>query len=273
MPEFRKDPITNRWVIIATERAKRPQSNAGADQHTEAGPCPFCAGNEAMTPPAVRAYRDDSTSFDWTVRVVPNKYPALVDNGDGSLRQDGIFESMNGLGIHEVVIESPEHVVDLATLTVQRFNRCLLVYRDRMLTLRADPRWRYILVYKNQGATAGATLPHIHSQLIALPMVPPAVIEAVKSAKRYHGDTGHCLFCDIIARNTAQPTRLVAQSERFVVLSPYAPRFPYETWILPRQHGAYFDSPPRSTMANSPGFCARRCCASVGTSTIPALIT
>src|SRR5215467_15797275 len=177
MPEFRKDPIVDRWVILAAERAKRPQHNTGKHKIAGGDPCPFCAGNETMTPPAVLTCKADDldpNTPDWSVRVVPNKYPALVDEGVWTGHSDSAYQTINGLGVHEVVIEAPQHVVDVATLNVRQLEQILHVYRNRIVQLCNDHRWRSILIYKNQGAEAGATLEHVHSQIITLPMVPRA---------------------------------------------------------------------------------------------------
>jgi len=240
MPEIRKDPVTGRAIIIAAERAKRPRHD-GASQES---PCPFCAGNERMTPPEVLAYRDLGSLPDapgWTVRVVPNKYPALVNEGVGSSSRRGVYESTAGLGVHEVIIESPEHVVDVAALDEKQLAAVLRVYRGRMLDLRKDDRWRSILVYKNQGAPAGATLEHVHSQLIALPEVPEQLRAEIDGAQKYYEANGRCLFCEMIRQDTEGGARLVAEHDRWVALCPYAARFPFEIWILPKRHAAYFE--------------------------------
>lgn len=244
MPEFRKDPVVDRWVILATDRAKRPQHDAGKNEPAGGDPCPFCAGNEAMTPPAVLTYNSDdldSNMATWSVRVVPNKYPALVNEGSWSGQSSNIYQTMSGLGVHEVIIEAPEHVVNMGTLSEKQLKRILRAYRDRIVELRNDQRWRSILIYKNYGAEAGATLEHIHSQLIALPIVPPAIQEEVDSAKNYHDANRACVYCAVIGREIGAQSRIVAQTERFIVFCPYASRFPYETWILPKQHASCFE--------------------------------
>jgi UDPglucose--hexose-1-phosphate uridylyltransferase len=240
MPEIRKDPVTGRSVIIATERAKRPQQDSASQESL----CPFCSGNEQMTPPEVFAYRDSQSSPDapgWTVRVVPNKYPALVKEGVWSTSRRGVYESMTGLGVHEVIIESPEHVVDVAALDEKQVTAVLRVYRGRMLDLREDNRWRSILVYKNQGAPAGATLEHAHSQLIALPKTPEQLRAEIDGARKYYEANGRCLFCEMIRHNTEGGERLVAEHERWAAICPYAARFPFEIWILPKRHAPYFE--------------------------------
>ena len=244
MSEFRKDPVVERWVILSTERAERPQYGAGNNQQAQTDPCPFCAGNEALTPPAVLTYAADevqSAMASWSVRVVPNKYPALVNEGSWIGQSNGIYQAMNGLGVHEVIIESPEHMVNVATLNENQLQKVLHAYRDRIVQLRTDQRWRCILIYKNQGAEAGATLEHIHSQLIALPAVPKAVHEEIEGAKAYYDANGRCVYCAILNQEIGNRSRIVAEGERFIALCPYASRFPYETWILPKQHAPCFE--------------------------------
>ncbi len=244
MPEFRKDPVIDRWVIIAAERSKRPQPAriAGNVNHAEA--CPFCRGNESMTPPEICVYRGPTTRADpsaWQIRVVPNKYPAVIGEGDLSHQREGLCESMTGIGAHEVIIESPEHCVDMAELDEEVIENVLQACRDRMVHLREDKRWQHVLIYKNQGGAAGATLEHVHSQLIALPMVPREVGDEVRAAEHYHRKTQHCIYCDIIDEQRREGRRLVSENGDFVVCCPFAPRFPFETWILPKKHAAFFD--------------------------------
>jgi len=244
MPEIRIDPVTGRWVMISTERANRPQQSGQSNGSTDIGPCPFCAGNEAMTPPEVLAFRGAGTRADmpgWTVRVVPNKYPALVNDGSWIEPAVGFYESKSAAGVHEVIIESPAHLADMATLGERQTEKVLRAYRERMLELSKDKRWRSILVYKNQGAQAGATLPHVHSQLVALPAAPKAILEEVDGAKKYFDSKGRCIYCDMIRQEADDGRRMVAAHERFVAFCPYAPRFPYETWLFPKEHGAFFE--------------------------------
>jgi UDPglucose--hexose-1-phosphate uridylyltransferase len=243
MRELRKDPVSGRWVIISTDRAERPQHRSAYINSAALGPCPFCAGNEAMTPPEVLAYRSQSPADmpGWTVRVVPNKYPALADEGGPNTNKSGIYECMNSVGVHEVIIESAEHVTNLWVLTEKQLEEILRAYRDRITALRKDARWSHVLIYKNQGAEAGATLPHAHSQLVALPTVPEEIRKETRGAKSYYDRAGHCIYCEMIQQEINDKSRLVAQNDRFVTFCPYAPRFPYESWILPRQHASHFE--------------------------------
>lgn len=245
MPDLRKDPITGRWVIIATDRAKRPTDFAKESVEIRGnGFCPFCAGNESKTPPEVLAYGRNGSgpnSPGWTVRVVPNKFPALGIEGDLDRQGEGLFDRMNGIGAHEVIIETPDHQATLATLSEKNIEDVLWAYRDRMLDLKNDKRFRYILIFKNHGEAAGASLEHTHSQLIALPIVPRQVREEVDSARRYFQEKERCIFCDMIRQERDSSVRVIGENEQFLVIAPYAPRFPFETWILPKQHASAFE--------------------------------
>src|SRR6202158_632100 len=201
LPELRKDPITGRWVIISTERGKRPNDFLRESVVAkDAKNCPFCAGNEAKTPPEVLVYGRNgggANTTGWSIRVVPNKFPALGIEGGLDREGEGLFDRMNGVGAHEVIIESPDHQKTLAALNEKGVEEVLWAYRDRMLDLKNDRRFRYILLFKNHGEPDGATVEHTHSQLIALPIVPNRVREEVDSAKRYYEQKERCIFCDI----------------------------------------------------------------------------
>ena len=247
MPELRKDPVTGRWVIISTDRARRPSdfSRERAIIKGE-GFCPFCPGNESKTPPEILAYRPGEdgrpNTAGWNLRVIPNKFPALGIEGDLDRRADGMFDKMNGIGAHEVVIETPNHMETLATMPVKRVEDIFWAFRDRILDLKRDRRFKYILVFKNHGEAAGASLEHPHSQLIALPILPKQVVEELEGAKRYFANKERCIFCDIIRQEMDSGVRVAAENPDFVTLSPYAPRFPFETWILPKHHEAAFEN-------------------------------
>ena len=249
MPELRKDPVTGRWVIISTERQKRP--NTFQVQPAEAlgrDHCPFCAGRESLTPPEVLAYRHNGSSPNgpgWDLRVVPNKFPALKVEGGLEREGEGMFDRMNGVGAHEVIIETPDHEKTLASMSEAEIERVLYAFRDRIQDLKRDRRFRYILIFKNHGAAAGATLEHTHSQLIALPIVPDFVREEIDGARRHFTAKERCVFCDIIRQEVSAGTRVILESADLVALAPYAPRFPFETWLLPRHHSSRFEEAPR----------------------------
>ena len=245
MPELRKDPVVGRWVIISTERSRRPTNFSPASPQRAAGFCPFCPGSEDKTPPEVYAVRTNGegpNAAGWKVRVVPNKFPALQIEGSLDRRGEGLYDKMNGVGAHEVVIESPVHEQDLADLPVEHIEEVLKAYRERVLDLHRDRRFRYVLIFKNHGDQAGATIEHTHTQLIATPIIPKSIQEELEGARRYFELKERCVFCDIIQQETAEEggRRLVSMNDRFMAMEPFAPRFPFETWILPRQHDSSF---------------------------------
>ena len=210
--------------------------------------CPFCAGREGMTPPEVLAFRQNGSvpnSAGWDLRVVPNKFPALQVEGNLDREGEGMFDRMNGIGAHEVIIETPEHDKTLASLSVAELERVLWAFRERVLDLKRDTRFRYILIFKNHGALAGATLEHSHSQLIALPIVPDFVRAELDGARQHFLAKERCVFCDIIRQEISAGRRVILENAEIVALAPYAARFPFETWLLPRNHAARFEEAPR----------------------------
>jgi UDPglucose--hexose-1-phosphate uridylyltransferase len=250
VPELRKDPVTGHWVIISTDRQKRPNDFRFARASSIVGRehCPFCPGHEALTPPEIAAVRQNGGAANtpgWDVRVVPNKFPALQVEGTLDREGDGMFDRMNGIGAHEVIIETPHHDRTLAQMSEPEIERVLWAFRERMLDLKQDHRLRYILVFKNHGAAAGATLEHPHSQLIALPVVPDFVREELEGARRHYQVKERCVFCDIVHQEVGDGRRLIQENADIVALAPYAPRFAFETWLLPRRHGARFEEAPR----------------------------
>ncbi len=254
MPELRRDPVVGRWVIIAEDRRFRPRDFDGQKNPPTAGPelCPFCPGHESFTTPEVLAYRAPGGSPNgpgWTTRVVPNKFPALQIEGELDRRGEGIYDRMNGIGAHEVIIESPDHTKELSELPAEAIERILLAFRERMRDLRNDLRFRYILVFKNHGAAAGASLEHGHAQLIATPIIPKVVQEELDGALQHFRMKERCVYCDMVEQELREGRRLVREEDGFVAIAPFAPRFPFETWILPKRHQASFDEMEPSQMA------------------------
>jgi UDPglucose--hexose-1-phosphate uridylyltransferase len=254
LPELRKDPINGRWVIILTEGTSQPTEFVRESVKIQGkGSCPFCYGNEQKTPPEVLAYGRNGggpNTPGWQVRVVPNKFPALGIEGDLGRQGEGLFDQMNGVGAHEVIIETHDHESTLASLPEKAVEHVLWAYRERMLDLKKDKRFRFILIFKNHGETAGASLEHTHSQLIALPIVPMRVREEVDNSKRYYQEKERCIFCDIIRQEVETGTRVITENDRFIALAPYAPRFPFEVWLLPKQHGSAFENNPSPVFAS-----------------------
>jgi UDPglucose--hexose-1-phosphate uridylyltransferase len=247
MPELRKDPIVGRWVIIATERARRPVDFQVTHDVPRPGVCPFCPGQEGKTPPEILAHRPSDgpgarrDAPGWSLRVFPNKFPALMIEGDLDRAGEGVYDRMNGVGAHEVIVETPDHTKTFASLTEPEIGAVLTAYRDRLVDLRRDMRFKYVMVFKNHGSMAGATLEHTHSQLIALPVVPKTVVEEMDGAHEYFKFKERCVFCDIVRQEKRERTRLVFENDGFVVIEPYAPKFPFETWILPKHHRAAYE--------------------------------
>jgi UDPglucose--hexose-1-phosphate uridylyltransferase len=251
LPELRKDPITGRWVIIATDRAKRP-TDFSRERVVPKGMrlCPFCPGQEEKTPPEILAYRQSGgpNQPGWTLRVVSNKFPALRVEGDLNRQGDGLYDKMTGIGAHEVIIETPDHMLSIADLSENQIGDVFWAFRERINDLKRDHRLRYIIIFKNHGEAAGASLEHTHSQLIALPVVPKRVQEELEGARRYHEFKERCVYCDIVRQETETGPRIVLDTDDYVVFSPYAPRFPFETWIVPRRHSSHFEDTDRASM-------------------------
>lgn len=245
MPDLRKDPIVGRWVIVAKSRAKRPHDFVSTPQLVPGSFCPFCEGHEAYTPHEILAYRpagSPANSAGWRVRVVPNKFPALEIEGDLNNRGEGIYDMMRGVGAHEVIIESPRHLLSTSDLPEENLRDVLYVYRDRVIDLKKDRRLVYGMLFKNVGAAAGASLEHTHSQLIVTPIVPITVVEEITGALQFYQYRGRCVFCDMVQQELASEKRIVLDTPGFVAFCPFASRFPFETWILPKVHSSHYEN-------------------------------
>jgi UDPglucose--hexose-1-phosphate uridylyltransferase len=244
VPELRKDPISRRWVIIATERAARPTDfKHEVVEANDSARCPFDEGREAQTPPEIFAIRAPGTAPNtpgWTVRVVSNKFPALRIEGSTERTKVGLYTRMDAVGAHEVIVETTDHHRHLALQPVEHVVDVIRAYLQRYRDLRGDKRFAYGLLFRNHGRTAGASLSHPHSQLIALPVVPQRVAIELEAAEHYLGLQGTCIFCTMLQDERKAGVRIVLENEAFVALEPYASRFPFETWILPKVHEADF---------------------------------
>lgn len=244
MPEFRKDPVSDHWVIIAPNRHLRPEQLGDGRRDRPPSRCPFCRGHEADTPAAVAAYDRHGLVSDesaWQVRIVQNKYPALDADERPRTAGPALYEVRPGLGVHEVIIEAPDHVLDFGALNPWQTELVFLAYRDRLRSLRAHPRIAYGQLFKNSGAAAGASLEHIHSQLIGTPLVPTQIQAELARADAYSQRHGQCVFCAMIQAELADGARVVFDSEAFVAFCPFASQFPYEIWVLPKRHDCSFD--------------------------------
>lgn len=244
MPEMRQNPVNGQWVVIAAERAMRPQDFPATREEPRVSDCPFCGGREEETPPEIWAYRQAGTDRDapgWWVRTVPNKYPALVPDGILAEHNEGVYSRMTGIGAHEVIIETPRHQVHFHEHPVGQVAEIIRMWRDRYCDLARDYRIKYIQVFKNHGREGGASIEHTHCQLIATPVVPKSVMdEVVHGIERYRQTTGRCVFCDMMVQEQAAQDRLVLEAEHFLAFCPFASRFPFETWILPKHHKTDF---------------------------------
>jgi UDPglucose--hexose-1-phosphate uridylyltransferase len=240
MPELRRDPVIGRWVIVARERARRPDDFLEETGARRQGPCPFCAGQEALTPPEIAAVRPDGQG--WRARVIPNKFPALRVEGELDKRGDGMYDLMNGLGAHEVIIETPRHERSLTSLSEGEVRDVLWLYKQRLLDLKKDFRLVYGLVFKNVGDRAGASLEHTHSQLIATPIVPLRVQTEIDRCREYYEYRDRCLLCDMIVQELSSGVRIVLDTPNFVAFEPFAARFPFETHVMPRRHISHFEA-------------------------------
>ena len=242
MPELRQNPLNKEWVIIATERARRPQELARKLDDRKPLPaysetCPFCPGNEDMAPPlTMQIVREGS----WQVRVVPNKFAALSSDGEVHRRSEGLKRSVSGVGVHEVIVETPDHSKTTALLNNDDVELILECYHERYLTISRDARVDLITIFKNHGAVAGSSLEHPHSQLIATPIISPEIRRRMEDAMRFYDDEGRCLFCKVMEEELSDGIRIVEESASFVAFIPYASLSPFAMWIFPRRHMASF---------------------------------
>lgn len=243
MSEFRWDPLKATWVITANHRTREPRDFFLDRQQIVTSACPFCPGHEGKTPPEVFALRPAGKPCngpDWQVRVVPNKFPLLRIEGELGRRPEGLYEIMQGIGAHEVVIETPDHDRNMADFTVTEITLVLQAYRARLLDLRRDPRFRYLQVFKNHGFEAGAPLPHAHSQIMAVPITPPTIKTELNVCRDYFRSNDRCLICDLIVQELNDGRRVIYDDGRFLVAAPYASCFPFELRLFPQHHGHDF---------------------------------
>jgi UDPglucose--hexose-1-phosphate uridylyltransferase len=244
MSELRKDPVVERWVIIADDSLRSPSIlhkalDSGADML-----CPFCPGNEHLCPPEIfssRPYDSGPDNNGWNLRVIPNRSPLLMVEENYQRLGEGLYDKITGVGANEVIIETSSHGIRQARMTPAQLENLFWTYRDRIHDLKKDIRLRSILIYKNCGRLAGATLDHAYSLLLALPIVPRVITEEIEGAKKHFHYKERCIFCDVIRQEIQIETRMVLETDFFVVIEPFAPRVPFETWILPKRHAPRFE--------------------------------
>ena len=246
MPEFRKDIVTREWVILAKERAKKPSDFAktpepGVEQKNAV--CPFCPDNEQMTPEEVLAYRTNGgapNSPGWHLRVTPNKFPALLPGGEAQREDYYIFDTMNGVGIHEVVIETADHNKSIDMLEVEHVEEVVWAYRERYEAIMRNPQIKYIIIFRNHGKIAGSSLTHPHSQIVAMPVIPQKVWGKLQGVQQYYEYREKCVYCDILQTELRIKERIIAENSSFLAICPYASRSPFQMMILPKNHNATF---------------------------------
>ncbi|EOD01537.1 galactose-1-phosphate uridylyltransferase [Caldisalinibacter kiritimatiensis] len=237
MPELRKDPVTGKHVIIAIERGKRPsdlkETNEEIKPKSYVETCPFCVGNEEKTPPEIDRIENEN---EWVTRVVPNKFPALSMESECEDSNQRLFWKKNGVGYHEVIIETRDHSKSLFNMEVNDFVNILKTYKKRYNELINKDEIKYVSIFKNYKKKAGASLEHSHSQAIALPLVPNLVKEELEASKKYFEKYKRCIFCDIINEEIKDDKRIVINDDHFVVLAPFASIYNYELMIIPKAH-------------------------------------
>ena len=254
--EIRRDPITGRSVVIDRAPFKRRSdfdlepARVGDALSASTPACPFCEGREADSGPEILAWRDHASANvpGWSVRVVANRNPILRIEGGIEIRADGLFDTRDGLGAHEVIIETPLHDQPLHTLELDRLWRVLWAWRTRLQDLKRDSRFASVVIFKNHGRAAGARLDHSHSQLVAFPFVPAALAEKVRRGSRHYEQAGRCIFCDLAAAEIADGRRIVCDTNPILAFAPFASRVPFETWLMPRDHAPRFEETADSAL-------------------------
>jgi len=239
MSQLRRDPVLGRWVIISSERGHRPTDFEPAQPRELNGFCAFCPGNEEKTPPEIIALREPGTrpnTGGWRVRVVPNKFPALNIEGEVLKRGRGIYDIINGVGAHEVFIECPDHDKTISTISQENMRELIWAYRQRLIDLAYDERLKYVLIFRNAGMAAGASLSHPHSQLMATPIVPKRITEELSGTRAYLDFKDRCVFCDMVDEERDYGKRVIEENKYFISFTPFAARFPFEMWLLPKTH-------------------------------------
>ena len=220
--ELRKDPLFERWALIAEARGKRPTDFAvkHAGEKKQEGICYFCPGNEHLTPPEISRISEKGK---WVIRCFPNKFPAVSR------------DSPNAYGYHEVIAETDKHGASFSELSAGHIKKVLDMYASRLSALRRDREIKYVMIFKNEGEEGGASLSHSHTQVIALARVPPVIEDEIRAQKDYKRAHRKCALCEL-AKNEKTGPRFIYENDEFVCFAPFASRFSFETWILPKKH-------------------------------------
>ncbi|MCK9456419.1 MAG: Galactose-1-phosphate uridylyltransferase [bacterium ADurb.Bin157] len=244
MPQLRKDPILKQWVIISPERGKRPSDyKKTIEEPDDSAECPFCEGKEHLTPNETLSFRTagtDANKKGWWVRIIPDSEPILRPEGEPGREGFGMFDAMNSIGVHEVVIESPNHNSRIHNATNDQVREIIWAYKQRLLEIKKNPSYKHFMVVKNSGAGL-SNFTHSHSHIIATPIIPKRVEEEIEGAREYYHYHDRCLFCDIVKQEQKDQMRLVYENDQFIVFCPFASRFPFEMQIMPKSHQPFFE--------------------------------
>jgi UDPglucose--hexose-1-phosphate uridylyltransferase len=228
--ELRRDPVSGNWVVVGYSIAKS----------SAVGECPFCPGNEHLTPPSIREIKDQDGS--WLARCFAASNPIFLIEVDAQKRAEGLYDKMSNVGAHEIIVENRSHVKTLSAFDEGEISLVLDLYMDRIRDLKQDKRFKYIQVFKNHGELAGSYLFHPHSHILATPIVPRGIDMELSNAKTHYLRKERCLFCDILSQEIRQNKRVVNSNAHFTAFCPFASRFPYEVWIVPRFHDEAFEN-------------------------------
>jgi len=239
MAELRREPITRMWVVVTNDHPKGPSDYLPfklpyRPQDVE-GPCPFCPGNEGMTPQETFSYGREGGG--WSVRVIPNKFPFFHIEGGFDRRAEGMYDVMEAIGAHEIVVEAPDHKLNFAMMASQQIEKILFAYRERLIDLEKDRRFQQFLILKNY---PGVFNRHPHSHIMAMPAIPRRIDEEIWGTLDYYQRKERCIFCDIIKEEISMKKRVILETVHFLVFSPFASRYPFEAWIVPKIHSSDF---------------------------------
>ncbi len=229
MAELRRDPVSGDWIVTEYKTTKRDS----------VGTCPFCPGNEHLTPKPIREYKD--TDGSWLVRCFPAIDPVFVIEVNENKRAEGLYDKMSNVGAHEIIVENRAHTKTISDFTEKELLLLLEVYMERISDLKNDKRFKYVQMFKNHGELAGSYIFHPHSHLLATPIMPRKIEQELANSMRHYVQKGRCLFCDIQSQEMRQNKRVVSVNADFVAICPFASRFPYEVWIMPRSHSEAFE--------------------------------
>ena len=244
MPEMRKNPVSREWIIVAPERANRPHSHLTTDitgnpHQAHHSDCPFCPGNEHLTPKETLIYKNDHSG--WDLRAIANKFPALNKTNSFSINKNNpLEEHAFAEGISEVIIETPHHSKNIAFYSLEEIELLIKAYKERYTGISKEKNIKFVSIFKNNGKKSGASISHAHSQIIGIPVVPPVIEHEISSAAKYYEEKGSCIFCDNIALEIKEKTRIIFENEDFISFLPFASRFPFEIMIVPKFHSSKF---------------------------------